>query len=34
MFSGAYIGQANGGSGVLFLTPMLGFQNTFYVVCA
>ena len=34
MFSGAYIGQAIGGSGVLFLTPMLGFQNTFYVVCA
>ena len=34
MFSGAYVGQAIGGSGVLFLTPWLGFQNTFYVVCA
>jgi len=34
MFSGAYVGQAIGGSGVLFLTPLLGFQNTFFVVCA
>jgi len=34
MFSGAYVGQAIGGSGVLFLTPVLGFTNTFYVVCA
>ena len=34
MFSGAYIGQAIGGSGVLFLTPVMGFTNTFYVVCA
>jgi PAT family beta-lactamase induction signal transducer AmpG len=34
MFSGAFAGQAIGGSGVLFLTPLMGFQNTFYVVCA
>ena len=34
MFSGAFLGQAIGGSGVLFLTPWLGFQNTFYIVCA
>src|SRR5499427_7547214 len=34
MFSGAYVGQAIGGSGVLFLTPLLGFQNTCFVVCA
>jgi PAT family beta-lactamase induction signal transducer AmpG len=34
MFSGAYVGQAIGGSGVLFLTPVIGFQNTFLVVCA
>ena len=33
MFSGAYVGMAIGGSGVLFLTPYMGFQNTFYVVC-
>jgi MFS family permease len=33
MFSGAYFGQAIGGSGVLFLTPVMGFQNTFFVVC-
>ena len=33
MFSGAYVGMAIGGSGVLFLTPHLGFQNTFLVVC-
>ncbi len=34
MFSGAYLGQAVGGSGVLFLTPVMGFSNTFMVVCA
>ena len=34
MFSGAYVGQAIGGSVVLLLTPFMGFQNTFYVVCA
>ena len=34
MFSGAYFGQAIGGSGVLFLTPIMGFQNTFFVVAA
>jgi len=34
MFAGAYLGQAIGGSGVLFLTPWLGFSNTFFVVCA
>jgi PAT family beta-lactamase induction signal transducer AmpG len=34
MFSGAYIGQAVGGSGVLFLTPLVGFSNTFYFVGA
>jgi len=34
MFSGAYVGQAIGGSGVLFLTPVIGFQNTFLAVCA
>ena len=34
MFSGAFAGMALGGSGVQFLTPHLGFQNTFYVVCA
>ncbi len=34
MFGGAYFGQAVGGSGVLFLTPIMGFQNTFLVVCA
>ena len=34
MFSGAYLGQAVGGSGVLFLTPVIGFANTFMVVCA
>ena len=32
MFSGAYIGNAIGGSGVLFLTPYVGFNNTFYLV--
>ena len=34
MFGGAYLGQALGGSGVLFLTPLLGFQPTFFVVAA
>jgi len=34
MFAGAFAGMALGGSGVQFLTPHLGFQNTFYVVCA
>jgi PAT family beta-lactamase induction signal transducer AmpG len=34
MFSGAYFGQALGGSGVLFLTPIMGFSNTFFVVAA
>ena len=33
MFSGAYMGQAVGGAGVLFLTPIIGFPNTFLVVC-
>jgi MFS family permease len=32
MFGGAYLGQAIGGSGVLFLTPLIGFPNTFFVV--
>jgi PAT family beta-lactamase induction signal transducer AmpG len=34
MFGGAYFGQALGGSGVLFLTPLMGFSNTFLVVAA
>lgn len=34
MFGGAFLGQALGGSGVLFLTPLLGFQPTFFVVAA
>jgi PAT family beta-lactamase induction signal transducer AmpG len=34
MFSGAYLGQAAGGAGVLLLTPIMGFSNTFYVVAA
>ncbi len=34
MFSGAYFGQAVGGGGVLILAPIMGFQNTFLVVCA
>jgi MFS family permease len=34
MFGGAYFGQAIGGAGVLFLTPVMGFQNTFLVVGA
>ncbi len=34
MFSGSYLGMAIGGSGVLFLTPLIGFSNTFMVVAA
>ena len=34
MFGGAYLGQAVGGSGVLFLAPVTGFSNTFYFVAA
>lgn len=32
MFGGAYLGQAVGGSGVLFLTPLIGFPNTYFAV--
>jgi len=32
MFGGAYVGQAVGGSAVLFLTPVLGFKSTFIAV--
>ena len=32
MFGGAYLGQAVGGSGVLFLAPVVGFSNTYYFV--
>ncbi len=34
MFGGAYMGQAVGGSGVLFLVPYTGFKATFFVVSA
>ena len=34
MFGGAYLGQAVGGSGVLFLAPHIGFTNTYYFVGA
>ncbi|MEO5616490.1 MAG: MFS transporter [Candidatus Eisenbacteria bacterium] len=34
MFGGAYLGQAIGGAGVLFLTPFVGFSNTYYFVAA
>lgn len=34
MFGGAYLGQAIGGSGVLFLTPLTGFQPTYLFVAA
>ncbi len=34
MFGGAYLGQAIGGSGVLFLTPFVGFSNTYFFVAA
>lgn len=32
MFGGAYLGQAVGGSGVLFLAPHIGFPNTYFFV--
>jgi PAT family beta-lactamase induction signal transducer AmpG len=32
MFGGAYLGQAIGGSGVLFLAPLIGFANTYFFV--
>jgi MFS family permease len=34
MFGGAYLGQAVGGSGVLFLVPVIGFPNTYWFVAA
>src|SRR5262245_43592041 len=34
MFGGAYLGQAIGGSGVLFLAPHVGFSNTYWFVAA
>ena len=34
MFGGAYLGQAIGGSGVLFLAPVIGFPNTYFFVGA
>lgn len=34
MFGGAYLGQALGGAGVLFLAPYVGFSNTYYFVGA
>lgn len=34
MFAGAYLGQAIGGSGVLFLTPYIGFKGAFFFVAA
>ncbi len=34
MFGGAYLGQAVGGSGVLFLAPVIGFPNTYFFVGA
>jgi MFS family permease len=34
MFGGAYVGQAIGGSGVLFLAPVIGFQATYLFVAA
>lgn len=34
MFGGAYLGQALGGAGVLFLMPYTGFSATFFVVAA
>ena len=34
MFAGANVGQAIGGSGVLFLAPLIGFQTTYYFVGA
>lgn len=34
MFAGAYTGQAIGGSGALFLSKWIGFNNTFFFVAA
>ncbi len=34
MFGGAYVGQAIGGAGVLFLTRYVGFNATFFFVAA
>ncbi|MEJ6001072.1 MFS transporter [Paucibacter soli] len=34
MFAGAYVGQALGGSGVLFLSAYTGFQPSFLIVAA
>jgi PAT family beta-lactamase induction signal transducer AmpG len=34
MFAGAYVGQAVGGAGVLFLAEYTGFNSTFLFVCA
>jgi MFS family permease len=34
MFAGAYLGQAIGGSGVLFLTSVISFKATFFFVAA
>ena len=34
MFGGAYLGQAIGGSGVLFLVPYTGFPATYFFVAA
>jgi PAT family beta-lactamase induction signal transducer AmpG len=34
MFGGAYLGQAVGGSGVLFLAPVIGFPSTYFFVGA
>ena len=34
MFGGAYLGQTIGGAGVLFLTPHIGFANTYFFVAA
>lgn len=34
MFGGAYVGQAIGGSGVLFLAPLVGFPTTYLFVGA
>jgi PAT family beta-lactamase induction signal transducer AmpG len=34
MFAGAYIGQALGGAGVLFLASLVGFNATFFCVAA
>src|SRR5262245_255027 len=34
MFAGAYLGQAVGGAGVLLISPILGFSNTYFFVAA